>query len=84
MQESPRVGKLAKMGDRRTCKFIKNVNVLNRSAIDGVIEKRGASEKRPQNPGATSINENESFNRHYNKELKVSEGKTSIQFHGYR
>jgi hypothetical protein len=24
--------------------------------------------------GAASINENESFNKHYNKELKVSEG----------
>jgi len=27
-----------------------------------------------------SVTENESFNRHYNKELKVSEGKNNLLF----
>ena len=31
-----------------------------------------------------SITENESFNRHYNKELKVSEGTISLVFNFYR
>ena len=42
------------------------------AAIDG-IEKKG-NEKKSTTQTEKSLNENESFNRHYNKELKVSEG----------
>ena len=46
--------------------------ILVRAAIDG-IEKKG-NDKKSTNLGGPSLNENESFNRHYNTELKVSEG----------
>jgi hypothetical protein len=40
--------------------------------MDGLDKK--TNDKKSQNIGGSSLNENESFNRHYNKELKVSEG----------
>jgi hypothetical protein len=45
--------------------------------IDGVDLKKGhgSIDKKQNSTGIGSIMENESFNRHYNKELKVSEGK---------
>ena len=45
-----------------------------RAAIDG-IDKKSNDKKSTNLGGGPSLNENESFNRHYNKELKVSEGK---------
>ncbi len=57
---------------------------IYRSAIDGVDKKTpggSATESRAGSKATTTLNglgsltENESFNKHYNKELKVSEGK---------
>jgi hypothetical protein len=66
--------------DRLICKASNAMIFRFRSAIDGLDKKQGGGaaanyeKKSLNNAGNTSINENESFNKHYNKELKVSEG----------
>ncbi len=46
--------------------------MLFSAAIDGIEKK--VNDRKSGNLGGVSINENESFNRHYNKELRVAEG----------
>jgi hypothetical protein len=53
------------------------------AAIDG-IDKKGNDKKSTNLGGGASLNENESFNRHYNKELKVSEGMPPLIIRLYR
>ena len=47
--------------------------------MDGLEKKSGVHDKKPNSSYGIggSFTENDSFNRHYNKELKVSEGKQS-------
>jgi len=72
--------------DRLTCKAPYALIFRFRSAIDGLDKKQGGGaaanheKKSLNNAGNTSMNENESFNKHYNKELKVSEGKVAFLY----
>ena len=54
--------------------------MFDRNAIDGVKNAGGAKGAAGANGGAGqgAGNANDSFNKHYNKELKVSEGRYPV------
>ena len=71
--EQPKGKRVDKLICKNNCPF----KLYFRSAIDS-LDKKATDKRGAAAAAATSVTENESFNRHYNKELKVSEGKNYL------